>query len=394
MGAPLQSNYPGGFANGLIVRGLPILQSQPGQVFWLSNSSNVQQGEVAGSDTNHGTFNRPFASLNAALAQCLGGNGDILLVKPQHAETVSSSTALNLACSDVAIVGLGGGASRPSLTLDTATSSTIGVTGNNISIQNFQILANFAGIAAAITHSQASVTASIVGGTMTVTAAGSGTLYTGNTISGTGVTPGTVILGQQTGTTGGVGVYSVSGSQTVTSTTVTTLTKFFAMDNVSIRDTSASLNFLVTVKLSTTDNASDGLSITNSEIISSVTTGICNLITASGTTDRIKLVGNTYTAKTTDTGASQIAIATGKICTNLIMDQNLISTQQTQSLATGILITTNGTTNSGNITRNQIWSLDDTTEILVTASSGFRFGQNFYSGVADKSGYLLPAADS
>ena len=27
------SNFPGGFANGLSVRGLPILQTQPGKVF-------------------------------------------------------------------------------------------------------------------------------------------------------------------------------------------------------------------------------------------------------------------------------------------------------------------------------------------------------------------------
>ena len=60
----------------------------------------------------------------------------------------------------------------------------------------------------------------------------------------------------------------------------------------------------------------------------------------------------------------------------------------------GILVTTNGTTNSGVICRNFAQSLDATSEILATASSGFIFFNNYYSGAADKSGYLLPAADA
>src|SRR5690348_14530793 len=59
----------------------------------------------------------------------------------------------------------------------------------------------------------ASVTASISGTTMTVTAVGSGTLQVGETISGTGVTAGTTITALGTGT-GGTGTYTVSASQT------------------------------------------------------------------------------------------------------------------------------------------------------------------------------------
>lgn len=394
MTAPLMTNFPNSFANGITLRRLPILQTQPGRVFWLSNSTALEPGEVAGSDNNRGGFYRPYATLAGAMAACTPGNGDIILVKPGHVETFSSATAINLACSDVAIIGMGGGTSRPSFTLDTAIGTTVNVTGNNISIQNCQIVANFLNITAAFTHAQASVTGSLAGGTLTVTAVGSGTLYTGNTLAATGITPGTVILGQLTGTVGGVGTYIVNGTQTLASATITTVTKYFALDQCSVRDTSASLNFLVIEKLSTTDNASDGLSITNSEIIQSATSGACNLLTPSGSTDRVSIIGNTYTAKTTGTGACIAPIAAGKVLTNLLLDQNIINVQMAQALATALLITTNGSTNSGMISRNLIQALDDTTEILVTASSGFIFSQNYYSGVADKSGYLLPAADS
>lgn len=395
MGAPLMTSFPQGFAQGFMVRGLPILQTQPGKVLWVSDTPVLSPvGVVAGSDNNRGTFYRPFATLAGALAQCTPGAGDIVLVKPYHTETISTATAMNLSCSDVAIIGLGAGNARPTFTLDTLTTSTVNITGNNVSVQNCNFIANFLSIAAAFTFAQASVTGSLGGGVLTVTAVGSGTLYQGNTITGTSVNAGTVILGQLSGTTGGVGTYAVSGTQTLASTTLTTLTRNFAMDNCQVKDTSSILDFLVIFKASTTDNASDGLSITNSEIIQSATSGVCNLLTPSGSMDRVRIQGNTYTAKTTGTGAGIAPIAAGKLLTNLTLDQNVINLQQAQSMATGILITTNGTTNSGMISRNLIQALDDTTEILVTASSGFSFSQNFYAGVADKSGYLLPAADS
>jgi hypothetical protein len=58
------------------------------------------------------------------------------------------------------------------------------------------------------------------GGVLTVTAVGSGTLYPGATISGAGVVSGTTIVRQLTGTAGGVGTYEVSINQTVASTTI------------------------------------------------------------------------------------------------------------------------------------------------------------------------------
>lgn len=397
--SPTLANFPQGFANGFMVRGLPILQAQIGNVFWLSNATPLERGCVVGADNNAGTYYRPFGTLQGAINAMSGrggtpGGGDILMIKPGHAETISSATALNLSYSDLAIIGFGGGEARPQFTLDTGISSTIAVTGNGISIQNCQFLANFAAITALFSHQQASVTGSLSNGILTVTAVGSGTLAIGATLAGTGVNKSTVLQAQLTGTTGGVGTYVVSGIQTLASGTLTTVTKFFSLDRCSIRDNSASLGFLTPVALSTTDNASDGLSITNSEVISLATSGVISLVNPLGTLARPMIQGNYYRAVTTGTGASMLPIAAGKLVTDLTLDRNTINTQQTQAMATGILITTNGSTNSGWVTNNIIQSLDDTTEILATASSGLKFSQNWYSGVADKSGYLLPAADA
>ena len=65
----------------------------------------------------------------------------------------------------------------------------------------------------------AQVTGSISTTTLTVTAVASGTLFVGQTIQGTGVTALTIITALGTGS-GGVGTYTVSTSQTVSSTTL------------------------------------------------------------------------------------------------------------------------------------------------------------------------------
>jgi len=66
-----------------------------------------------------------------------------------------------------------------------------------------------------------SFTGSITGTTMTVTAVASGKIRPGHTITGTTVALGTTVVSQDSGTTNGVGDYTVSVSQTVTSRALT-----------------------------------------------------------------------------------------------------------------------------------------------------------------------------
>lgn len=68
------------------------------------------------------------------------------------------------------------------------------------------------------------VTGSISGTTLTVSAVSSGALAVGNYINGTGVSGGTYITALDTGS-GGTGTYTVSQSQTVASTTITAIGK-------------------------------------------------------------------------------------------------------------------------------------------------------------------------
>jgi hypothetical protein len=93
----LMSNYPGGFANGVTVRGVAIAQTHPGRV-------------LLGVEQHHWPACRPARRLGwqpwhlrlalcdiaGALLQCVANRGDIIFVKPGHTETVTSATGMSL----------------------------------------------------------------------------------------------------------------------------------------------------------------------------------------------------------------------------------------------------------------------------------------------------------
>lgn len=145
------TNFPNGFAQGVTIRGVPILQTNPGKVFWVYNGTALQAGQRGGSNSNRGTFDSPFSTIAGALTNCTAGRGDIIFVKPGHAETIANATTLVLNVAGVAIVGLGVGSSRPTLTFTTAATANIPVTAANVSVSNILHKANFADIVSAYT---------------------------------------------------------------------------------------------------------------------------------------------------------------------------------------------------------------------------------------------------
>lgn len=179
----------------------------------------------------------------------------------------------------------------------------------------------------------------------------------------------------------------------VVSAFTTTTAKNFSIKNCEFRDTSSALNFNYLVDTNTTTNDTDGLSITDSYWFGLTATANSGCIKMDGTNNRLFFRRN-YITHAATTAAGFMQIATGKVVTNMICDSNVFNLVGATNLTTGTLITTDGSTNSGVIMKNTVHELDATSEILVTASSGFIFDQNSSSAVADKSGYTLPAADA
>jgi len=146
------SSFPNGFPNGVSIRGLPIIQTHPGKVFWVDNSAPGNgDSYINGSNGNTGTFRAPFATLAYAISQCRSGKGDIIFIKPGHAENVSDATSLAFNKAGIAIIGLGTGTSRPTFTFDTANTATIAVSAADVTVQNILFVGNFLSIASVFT---------------------------------------------------------------------------------------------------------------------------------------------------------------------------------------------------------------------------------------------------
>jgi hypothetical protein len=122
------SNYPGGFADGVTIRGVPLLSAYPGKVFWVDS--------VNGSNGNKGTFDRPVASIDYAVGLCRASRGDIIMVKPGHIETVTAAGGLDLDVAGIAIIGLGTGSLRPTVNFTTAVGADMDVDAANITVYN------------------------------------------------------------------------------------------------------------------------------------------------------------------------------------------------------------------------------------------------------------------
>lgn len=145
------TNYPNGFASGILLRGVPITQTHPGRVFWVSNVTTYPPNQnKPGSDGARGTFQEPLATIAGALLKCQANAGDVIFVKPGHAETITTAAQLALNVAGVAVIGLGVGSNRPTLTFGAA-AANIPVTAANISVSNILHLGNFADIVSAYT---------------------------------------------------------------------------------------------------------------------------------------------------------------------------------------------------------------------------------------------------
>jgi len=135
----MSSNYPSGFTNGVTIRGVPLLQVQPGEVFWVNNSSVLAKGGIGGSDGNPGTFQKPFSTIDYAIGKCTASRGDIIAVMPGYTETVATDGGIAIDVAGVAVVGLGAGTLRPTLTLSVV-ASAVTISAANCSIQNFKFI--------------------------------------------------------------------------------------------------------------------------------------------------------------------------------------------------------------------------------------------------------------
>ena len=139
---PGLSNFPNGFPGGVAIQGMPVLNTYPGNVFWVN--SNV------GSDGNKGTRTKPFATLDYAIGKCTANNGDIIMVMPNHAETITGAAGIALDVAGVSIVGLGVFNQRPRFLMDGGTAVSMVISAADAYVGNLVFAAGHADVVTCI----------------------------------------------------------------------------------------------------------------------------------------------------------------------------------------------------------------------------------------------------
>lgn len=96
----------------------------------------VDSGATNASDNNDGTApSRALATWDGAINKCTANNGDIIVLMPGHAETVSTAGGIDYDVAGVKTVGMGHGASRPTITFS-ATDADLDVDAASAHIEN------------------------------------------------------------------------------------------------------------------------------------------------------------------------------------------------------------------------------------------------------------------
>ncbi len=139
------SDFPSGFDQGVLIKQIPLLSAFGGNVYWVDSGFTTP-------GPKKGTFNRPVASINEAMDLVTASNGDIIVMKPGHAETLTAATSAVMDVAGVALIGLGNGALTPTLTYTTAAEATLSITAASCLVNNVRFYSNFStGITAGIT---------------------------------------------------------------------------------------------------------------------------------------------------------------------------------------------------------------------------------------------------
>lgn len=165
---------------------------------------------------------------------------------------------------------------------------------------------------------------------------------------------------------------------------------FTLLDNL-FEETSSILNFLSIVTTGATDNDADDLTVSKNVWHGLNTTPLA-MVSILQACVRPNLSNNAMFMAATS-GAEFLTMA-AKVVTAATIADNIQVVVGATGTTTGIFLTGSATTCSGIVKGNLVSSLDTTSELLATAGTKFVYHENYYTGVADKSGKLWPVVDA
>ena len=152
--ASTKASNPNGIVGGIAVNTLPLTITNPGEIIWV-NSTTVLAKDGAPGRTNvgaqdtitgKGTYKRPFATIAQGLSFAVANRGDIVLVMPGYTENVTAADGLAFNKAGTAVVGLGRGSLKPTITVDTVTGADVNLSADDVLIHNLRFVSDLANV--------------------------------------------------------------------------------------------------------------------------------------------------------------------------------------------------------------------------------------------------------
>jgi hypothetical protein len=184
-------------------------------------------------------------------------------------------------------------------------------------------------------------------------------------------------------------VFSANYADIATCINATTA-KYLTLVDCEFVDTATNMNFLYIVDSDTTANRCDGVYVERCKWISPDLACV-SFLKMDAAQDDIAFVDNYINLGVNNSKGAFIAGGANNV-TNLRIRGNRVIRLNTTNA--GALIASSATGCSGFISDNYVQMADGTNNLMIPASTGLSCAQNFYSGAADKSGFLNPVADA
>ena len=188
-----------------------------------------------------------------------------------------------------------------------------------------------------------------------------------------------------------IGGYFTANKLDVASAFTTAAAKGFTVQGGLFEDSSAILNFLSIVTTNATDNDADDLSVIGNTWYGLNTTPLAFVSILAA--ELRPTVAYNHADLAATSGGEFITLA-AKIVNGARFEYNNHVVVGATGTTTGIFLTGSGTTSTGIVRENYVSSLDTTSELIATAGTGLVYHENYYTGVADKSGKLWPLVDA
>lgn len=119
----------------LTVAGVPIM----GGSLPLTTGTYFFVSSLVGSNSNDGrSAESAFATIDYAIGMCTANKGDVIVVMPGHAETISAAGGITADVAGISIIGLGRGSLRPTISFS-ATASTFAISAANVLVRNIRV---------------------------------------------------------------------------------------------------------------------------------------------------------------------------------------------------------------------------------------------------------------